>query len=433
MTRIAVIGTGYVGLVTSACLADQGCDVTGLDRRQDLVDALDRGEVPIHEAGLAPLLTAGRDSGRLRFTTSYATALADAEIAILCVDTPMSETGAADTSRLMSAVDSVAGAAAGELVVVIKSTAPVGTARRVHERLSGHAPDRFTVVSNPEFLQQGHAVDDFRRPRRVVVGTETGEPLRALRDLYEPLGSPVITTTWETAELAKYASNAFLAAKISFINEIAAICDAVGADVREVADAMGLDPRIGRAFLNAGIGYGGSCLPKDVAALVHTAMDGGHEALLLGAVASVNDLLPSRTVSRLHQALGSLKGKRIALLGLAFKPETDDLRSAPSITLASALQAEGAVVVVYDPVVRSIVTPAGVVGSQQSALDALTDADAALLVTEWPEIVALDWQAAAKAMRGDVLFDGRNAIADAALEGTGLRRIGIGIPERRDG
>lgn len=432
MTRIAVIGTGYVGLVTSACLADQGCEVTGLDRRQDLVDALELGEVPIHEAGLAPLLEAGRNSDRLRFTTSYAAALAGAEIAILCVDTPMSETGAADTSRLMSAVDSVAAAASSDLVVVIKSTAPVGTARDVHERLSRH-PGRFTVVSNPEFLQQGHAVDDFRRPRRVVVGTETGEPIRELRDLYEPLGSPVITTTWETAELAKYASNAFLATKISFINEIAAICDAVGADVREVADAMGLDPRIGRSFLNAGIGYGGSCLPKDVAALVHTAREGGHDALLLSAVASVNDLLPSRTVSRLYQALGSLKGKRIALLGLAFKPETDDLRSAPSITLAAALQAEGALVTAYDPVVRSIATPGGAIEAAASALEALEGADAALLVTEWPEIVSLDWQAAAKTMRGHVLLDGRNAVSDAAIAGTGLRRIGVGVPEHTDG
>ncbi len=430
MATAAVIGTGYVGLVTATCLAAMEHTIRGVDVRQELVEALGRGEIAIREPGLEALVRRGLASDRLRFTTSHAEALAGAEIAFVCVDTPPTESGAADVGRLRAAAASIAAALGDQsLTVVLKSTVPVGSARELATFFDAECgPGRVTVISNPEFLQQGHAVDDFMHPRRIVIGTGDGRLSALLTVLFAPFEAPLVTVNWETAEISKYASNAFLAAKVSFINEIAAICDATGADVTRVADAMGMDPRIGRDFLNAGVGFGGSCLPKDVAALVHTARAGGVEPELLAAVNRVNERQRRRVVDRLSALLGGLEGKHVALFGLSFKPGTADVRGAPSIEAIALLAAGGASIAAFDPVWREINAPPAGPRYLDDPYEAAAGADAVLVLTEWPAFAELSWQRIAAAMRGDVVLDARNMLRDAQLVATGLRRFGIGIP-----
>ena len=415
---IGVVGVGWVGLVTAACFAELGHEVYARDILADKVEALSRGEVPIHEPGLPELVA--RHSGRLHFTTEMATLAERAQLLFCCVDTPPTYSGDADLSRVNAVVDELGDAP--EHALVMKSTVPVGTGSSIARGANG-----LGYVSNPEFLKEGSAVDDFMRPDRVVVGGE-GRDADRVAELYAPLGAEVVRTDVASAEMIKLASNAFLATKISFINEIANVCEEVGADVVEVARGMGLDERIGEKFLRAGIGWGGSCFPKDVQALKQLAGNTGYHFQLLNAVIEVNELQKRRTIGKLKKHLGPLAGKEIALLGVAFKPNTDDVREATSLVLSGRLQGEGANVRAYDPVAGhgadELLGGARVV---DSALDALEGADAAVLVTEWPEFAELDWAGDVKGrMRIPLVVDGRNFLDRDALRAAGFTYEGIG-------
>jgi UDPglucose 6-dehydrogenase len=418
---IGVIGVGWVGLVTAACFAELGHTVHARDIVPEKVDALARGEVPMHEPGLPELLE--KNAERLRFTTDMGEVLSDAELLFCCVDTPPTYSGDADLSRVEAVIDELG--ESDRHALVMKSTVPVGTGRSIQRRRDG-----LGYVSNPEFLKEGSAVDDFMRPDRVVIGAAEGATEFADRTaaLYEPLGAPLIRTDVASAEMIKLASNAFLATKISFINEIANVSEELGADVNEVARGMGLDERIGAKFLRAGIGYGGSCFPKDVQALKQLAGNSGYHFQLLTAVIEVNELQKRRTIGKLQKHLGSLVGKEIALLGVAFKPDTDDIREATSLVLAGRLQGEGAGVRVYDPVAsdraEELLGAARVCGS---ALDAVDGADAVVLVTEWPEFGELDWAGEVKSrMKTPLVVDGRNFLDREALLAAGFTYEGIG-------
>jgi UDPglucose 6-dehydrogenase len=417
---IGVVGVGWVGLVTAACFAELGRRVIAMDIDEAKVASLDRGEVPIHEPGLAELVANNR--GRLEFTTSSDQLLEGARLLFCCVDTPPTYSGDADLSRVQAVVETLP--PGGGHVLVMKSTVPAGTGAAIRR----DKPE-LTYVSCPEFLKEGTAVEDFLHPDRVVIGADRGdeEPAEAVEDLYRPLGGELVRTDVASAEMIKLASNAFLATKISFINEIANVCEAVGADVGEVARGMGLDERIGPSFLRAGLGFGGSCFPKDVNALKMLAGNTGYHFQLLTSVIEVNELQKRRVVQKLEKHLGSLVGKRIALLGLAFKPHTDDMREASSLVLAARLQGEGAVVSAYDPVAEE---RAGhllpTVEMAQSPLDAVDGADAAILVTEWPEFGELDWAEVAGRMANPVLIDGRNFLDPEAVRAAGLVYEGIG-------
>ncbi len=417
---IGVIGVGWVGLVTAACFAELGHSVIARDILPEKVESLSRGETTIHEPGLDELLA--RNAERLTFTTDMAELLDAARILFVCVDTPPTRSGDADLSRVRSVVTDLS--AAGGHALVMKSTVPAGTGQSIRRDLPG-----VPYVSCPEFLKEGSAVEDFMHPDRVVVGADPGDEAAgdAVARLYEPLGGEIVRTDVSSAEMIKLASNAFLATKISFVNEIANVCEEVGADVTEVARGMGLDQRIGSAFLRPGIGYGGSCFPKDVSALKMLAGNSGYHFQLLGAVIEVNELQKRRVVGKLQKHLGSLVGKRVALLGLAFKPQTDDMREASSLVLAARLEGEGAEVVAYDPVAGDVAR--GLLDSvefRDSALAALEGADAAILVTEWPEFAELDWIAAAERMARPLLVDGRNFLDPAVLKGAGFEYEGIG-------
>ncbi|HEY6551356.1 MAG TPA: UDP-glucose/GDP-mannose dehydrogenase family protein [Solirubrobacterales bacterium] len=408
---IGVIGVGWVGLVTAACFAEVGHRVVARDILPEKVEALSRGEITIHEPGLAELLA--RNTERLTFTTDMAELLDAASLLFVCVDTPPTVSGDADLSRVRSVVSELS--AGGGHTLVMKSTVPAGTGHSIRRDLPG-----VPYVSCPEFLKEGSAVEDFMHPDRVVIGSDAGDEASgdAVARLYEPLGGEIVRTDVASAEMIKLASNAFLATKISFVNEIANVCEEVGADVAEVARGMGLDQRIGPAFLRPGIGYGGSCFPKDVSALKMLAGNSGYHFQLLNAVIEVNEL---------QKHLGSLLGKRVALLGLAFKPHTDDMREASSLVLAARLEGEGAEVAAYDPVAGDIAR--GLLGSvefRDSALEALDGADAAILVTEWPEFAELDWAAAAERMARPLLIDGRNFLDPFLLKGAGFEYEGIG-------
>jgi len=418
---IGVIGVGWVGLVTAACFAELGHEVFARDIVPEKVESLSRGEVPIHEPGLADLLEKNRE--RLHFTTDMGETLAGARLLFCCVDTPRLYSGDADLSRVETVVRELGDS--NEHAIVMKSTVPVGTGRSIRRRRDGVG-----YVSNPEFLQEGSAVEDFMHPNRVVIGSEDGSDGFADRveALYEPLGAPVIRTDVASAEMIKLASNAFLATKISFINEIANVSEELGADVTEVARGMGLDDRIGPKFLRAGVGFGGSCFPKDVTALKQLAGNSGYHFQLLTAVIEVNDLQKKRTIGKLQKHLDSLVDKQIALLGVAFKPDTDDVREATSLVLAGRLQSEGADVRVYDPVAndqaRRLLHGATVC---DSALDCLDGADAAVLVTEWPEFRDLDWEGEVKErMETPLVVDGRNFLERERLERAGFTYEGIG-------
>src|SRR3954471_13784451 len=421
MEPIGVIGVGWVGLVTAACFAELGHEVYARDILPEKVESLSRGEVPIHEPGLSELVQ--KNSERLHFTTDMGEVTQNAQLLFCCVDTPPTYSGDADLSRVDAVVADLGDSR--DHALVMKSTVPVGPGRSLARRRDGLA-----YVSNPEFLKEGSAVQDFMHPDRVVVGANGDAEAFAerVKALYEPLGAPVIRTDVASAEMIKLASNAFLATKISFINEIANVSEGVGADVGEVARGMGLDDRIGPKFLRAGVGYGGSCFPKDVQALKQLAGNTGYAFQLLTSVIEVNELQKRRTIGKLQKHLGPLVGKQIALLGVAFKPDTDDIREATSLVLAGRLQSEGAHVRVYDPVAaehaREVLAGAHIC---PSALECLDGADAVVLVTEWPEFGELDWTGDVKErMRRPLIVDGRNFLDRAAVVEAGYTYEGIG-------
>jgi UDPglucose 6-dehydrogenase len=418
---IGVLGVGWVGLVTAACFAELGHRVVARDVIAEKVEALRRGEVAIHEPGLTELVQ--RNAEKLTFTTEMGEVNEAARLLFVCVDTPPTESGDADLHSVRSVVEDLRGD--GSRVLVMKSTVPAGTGMTIRREL----PD-VPYVSCPEFLKEGSAVEDFLHPDRVVIGAEPGDEAAAdaVQALYAPLGGNVVRTNVTSSEMIKLASNAFLAAKISFINEIANVCEEVGADVNAVAEGMGLDDRIGPKFLRAGIGWGGSCFSKDVSALKQLAANTGYHFQLLNAVIEVNELQKRRVINKLSEQLGSLADKRIALLGLAFKPDTDDMRGASSLVMAARLQGEGATVVGYDPVAaqraRAVLPD---VEMAASAAEALEGADAAILVTEWPEFAELDWSAAARRMSNPLLIDGRNFLDPESLRSAGFTYEGIGL------
>jgi UDPglucose 6-dehydrogenase len=420
---IAVIGTGYVGLVTAAGFAELGSDVWCVDVDADKIARLERGEIPIYEPGLAECVARNRE--RLHFGTEIAPALEQARLLFVAVGTPPTYSGDAD----LSAVYAVVGAmpASDRHALIMKSTVPVGTGASIRRAFEEHGKSGFAYVSCPEFLKEGSALKDFLNPDRVVVGDDGDWAGDAVVELYKPLDAPLVRTDVASAEMIKLAANAFLATKISFINEIANVCEETGADVLEVARGMGLDQRIGTHFLKPGIGFGGSCFPKDVSALKQLAGNSGYHFQLLTAVIEVNELQKRRVIGKLQKHLGSLVGKTVALLGLAFKADTDDMREASSLVLAARLQADGARVRAYDPIAEREARKMMVgVEFADSALGALAGADACIIVTEWPEFAELDWAAAADAMSGRVVIDGRNFVDTKAVLASGFAYEGIG-------
>lgn len=424
---VGIVGTGYVGLVTGLALAELGHPVICLDVDQAKVAALRAGRAPFHEPGVDDLLA--RHAGRLLFTTDPAEVFGPCPVVFVTVDTPPGPSGDADLSRVEAVVAAIP--AGAELVMAMKSTVPAGTGRRITRHLRATGRHGVRYVSNPEFLREGSAVPDVLHPERVVLGSDDAAAAEAVAALWAPLGAPVVHCDVASAEMVKLAANAFLATKISFVNEIANVCDAVGADVATVARGMGLDSRIGAAFLNPGIGYGGSCFPKDVAALKQLAGNSGYHFQLLSAVIEVNELQKRRIVVQLADRLGQLQGTRIALLGLAFKPGTDDLREASSLVLAARLAAEGASLVVHDPVVGDQalgLLPAGT-AKVATAADALAGADAAIVVTEWPEYLDLVRPELAATMARPLLVDGRNLIDPEAAATAGFEWVGVGRPD----
>ena len=420
---IAVIGTGYVGLVTAAGFAELGSEVWCVDIDADKIARLERGEIPIYEPGLAESVAANRE--RLHFSTELAPALDHARLLFVAVGTPPTYSGDADLSAVNAVVDAMP--QSGQHALVMKSTVPVGTGAAIRRSLAERGKEGFAYVSCPEFLKEGSALEDFRHPDRVVVGDDGDWAGDALIELYAPLDAPLVRTDIASAEMIKLAANAFLATKISFINEIANVCEETGADVLEVARGMGLDQRIGTHFLKPGIGFGGSCFPKDVSALKQLAGNSGYHFQLLTAVIEVNELQKRRVIGKLQKHLGSLVGKQVTLLGLAFKANTDDMREASSLVLSARLQADGATVRAYDPVAepeaRKMMTG---VQFGDGALDALTDADACVIVTEWPEFAELDWRVVAERMRGNLVIDGRNFVDPDAVRAAGFVYEGIG-------
>jgi UDPglucose 6-dehydrogenase len=420
---IAVIGTGYVGLVTAAGFAELGSDVWCVDVDADKIELLERGEIPIYEPGLTE--SVARSSGRLHFSTELAPALEHARLLFVAVGTPPTYSGDADLSAVHAVVGSMP--RSDHHALVMKSTVPVGTGASIKRMFVEHGKEGFAYVSCPEFLKEGSALEDFLSPDRVVVGDDGNWAGDKVVALYEPLNAPVVRTDVASAEMVKLAANAFLATKISFINEIANVCEETGADVLEVARGMGLDQRIGRHFLKPGIGFGGSCFPKDVSALKQLAGNSGYHFQLLTAVIEVNELQKRRVIGKLQKHLGSLVGRRVALLGLAFKANTDDMREASSLVLAARLQADGATVTAYDPIAEQEARKRmSGVQFADSALGAVEGADAVILVTEWPEFAELDWGEVKERMAGGLLVDGRNFADRDAVKAAGFTYEGIG-------
>jgi UDPglucose 6-dehydrogenase len=425
---IGVIGTGYVGLVTAAGFAELGSEVWCIDIDSAKIERLRRGEIPIYEPGLAKALE--RHRARLHFSTDIRDAVEHARLLFVAVGTPPTPSGDADLSAVHAVVHVLPPSEAH--AVVMKSTVPVGTGKTIQRTFEDQGKGGLSYVSCPEFLKEGSALADFMMPDRVVVGDNGGWAGDAVAALYAPLSAPLVRTDVASAEMVKLASNAFLATKISFVNEIANVCEQTGADVVEVTRGMGLDKRIGRRFLQAGIGYGGSCFPKDVSALKQLAGNSGYHFQLLSAVIEVNSLQKRRVVGKLRKHLGSLVGCQITLLGLAFKPNTDDMREASALVLAARLHAEGATVRAYDPIVdeqarRPLLHDVELHGT---ALQATEGADAVVLVTEWPEFSDLDWRDVARRMRGHTIIDGRNALNPESVIEAGLTYEGIGRQPR---
>jgi len=420
--RIGIFGAGYVGLVTGACLAELGHSVVVRDVVPERIEALRRGELPFFEPGLEELVA--RNDERLVFTLDEEEAAGEADFLFVCVGTPATYSGDADLSAVWVVLDELP-PRERRAILVMKSTVPVGTGEKVRDALAARGIAHFGYVSNPEFLAEGSAVRDFERPDRIVVGAFVDRDSDAVAALYEPLAAPVVRTDVASAEMIKLASNAFLATRISFINEIANVCEVTGADVAEVALGMGLDHRIGPHFLGAGIGYGGSCFPKDVSALKQLAGNSGYQFQLLAAVIEVNELQKRRVVGKLEKHLGRLRGKTIALLGLAYKANTGDLREASSLVLASRLLAEGAEVRAWDPVADATNVLSGATFCD-SVLEAVRDADAAVIVTEWPELRELPSPEVRHAMRRALIVDGRNLLDPETVRAAGFVYEGIG-------
>ena len=431
--RIAVVGTGYVGLVAGTCFAESGNQVTCIDIDEDKVRRLRDGVVPIYEPGLEELLRRNVKDGRLNFTTDYSVGMKDAEIAFIAVGTPPGEDGSADVRYVLAAARSIAEHMSGYTVIVDKSTVPVGTAAKVAATVREHTEHPFDVVSNPEFLKEGAAIDDFLRPDRVVVGSDSERATRIMNELYEPFvrtGNPIISMDVASAELTKYAANAMLATRISFMNEIANICNKVGANIDHIRKGIGSDDRIGSRFLFAGVGYGGSCFPKDVQAVVRTADENGYDFRILKAVEAVNETQKRRLYEMVVDHHGSdLTGKKFAVWGLAFKPNTDDMREAPAVVVISALLEAGATVVAHDPEAIEE-CKSHHLGDRIEYVDspskALTDADGLIIVTEWNEFRRPDFDTMKAAMKEPVIFDGRNIYPRHSLEEKGFTYYGIG-------
>jgi UDPglucose 6-dehydrogenase len=431
VSRIGVIGLGYVGLTTAACLADLGHDVVGMDIDADRIGQLRRNRVPIYEPGLGELIERGARGGRLSFTGDVAASVSEAEFVFLAVGTPPDHRGGADLTALKAAAADIGKNLVDNLVVVNKSTVPIGTGDLVSEVVASTRDSdaiRFSVVSNPEFLREGSAVSDFMHPDRVVLGGHDRDAAERVVELYRPLECPILVTDLYTAEMIKYASNAFLATKISFINEIARICEKLEADVAVVAEGMGMDPRIGPQFLDAGIGFGGSCFPKDVRALARMAQEMGYHPELLHAVMDINKDMRKLMVERLQELLGGLRGQRIGILGLSYKPNTDDLREAPAVDIVEVLLRKGAHVQVYDPVAMAKAKHQlnGGVIYARDAYGAARKADALAVLTEWNEFRSLDLRKLKQAMRRPVIVDGRNIWEPAHMHQLGFVYRGIG-------
>ena len=435
--RVAMIGSGYVGLVSGACFAEFGVDVTCVDKDADKIASLEGGDIPIFEPGLDDLVASNRKAGRLTFTTDLKTAVGAADIVFIAVGTPSRRgDGHADLSYIYAVAEEIADALTGYTLVVTKSTVPVGTGRGVERIIKEkNAVADFDIASNPEFLREGAAINDFMRPDRVVVGTDSAPARDLLGRLYRPLyllETPILYTSLETAELIKYATNAFLATKITFINQMADLCEAVGADVHDVARGMGFDGRIGRKFLHPGPGYGGSCFPKDTRALVTTARDAGAPVTIVESVIDANEARKHGMVQKVAAALdgGALEGKTIGVLGLTFKPNTDDMRESPALDIVSGLIAASAHVRAYDPegmeeartLIEGLETCA-------SAEEAIAGADGIVIITEWNEFRALDPSAIKAAMAEPVVVDLRNLFSPAEMKAAGIRYICIGRPE----
>ena len=429
--KIAVVGTGYVGLVAGACFAESGNDVVCVDKDETKVRTLKRGKMPIYEPGLEELVRRNRTEGRLTFTTMLPKAVREAAIIFIAVGTPQGEDGSADLRHVLAVAGEIAKAMNGYKVIVDKSTVPVGTSERVREVIRRATTHPFSVVSNPEFLKQGAAIDDFMKPDRVVVGVEDERARDLMLELYAPFtrtGAPIMVMDCASAELSKYAANAMLATRISFMNEVANVCELVGADVDHVRKAIGADRRIGTAFLFPGIGYGGSCFPKDVQAMIRFANDKSYQFKILESVETVNKAQKTRLFTKIKKHFGALKGKTVAVWGLAFKPRTDDMREAPAVPLIEALLAAGATVQAYDP--EAIKVARGIFGNRityaASNYDALKGADCLAIVTEWNEFRRPDFTRMRSLMRAAVVFDGRNIFTPDEMKQSGFAYYSIG-------
>ena len=433
--KIAIIGTGYVGLVSGTCFAEIGHEVVCVDKDPSKIDMLLAGGVPIYEPGLKEMVVSNAEAGRLSFTTDLANAMDGAEAVFVAVGTPSrADDGFADLSYVYAAVREIASHAKGFLTLVVKSTVPVGTGDAVERIVREENPGLdFSAASNPEFLREGAAIEDFMKPDRIVIGTEDPRAEAVLERIYEPLtskGAPLLSTDRRTSELTKYAANGFLAMKITFINEMADLCESLGGNIADVARGIGLDDRIGSKFLRAGPGYGGSCFPKDTLALMRAAKLASSPVRLLESTISINDLRKQRMVEKVSRAVGGdLRGKRVAVLGLTFKPDTDDMRAAPSLTIVPLLQEAGAEIVAYDPEGRREAEQHFTgLAYADSAIECVQGADAIVLMTEWREFAELDWDAVRDAVREPVMIDLRNLYDPSLLRAKGFRYSSIGRP-----
>jgi UDPglucose 6-dehydrogenase len=432
--RIAMIGSGYVGLVSGACLSEFGHHVICVDKDAEKIRTLRQGAIPIFEPGLDEVVAANVKAGRLTFGNELGEAVKGVDAVFIAVGTPSRRgDGHADLSYVFAAAEEIAAALTGYAVVVTKSTVPVGTSRKVEEIIRKKRPDaQFDMASNPEFLREGSAIEDFRRPDRVVVGCDTERAREVMRGIYRPLflnETPILFTSRETSELIKYAANAFLATKITFINEMADICEKVGGDVQDVARGIGLDGRIGKKFLHAGPGYGGSCFPKDTLALVQTAQQLGAPTRIVEAVVAVNDARKLAMARKIEAAFGGVRGKTIAVLGLTFKPNTDDMRDAPSLVILPYLQKAGAIIRAFDPEGQKEAAKQLQLEYGKDAYDTLKDADGVVILTEWNEFRALDIERVKVALKTPLMVDLRNIYLPAQMAQAGLRYVSVGRNE----
>ncbi|HDZ41764.1 MAG TPA: UDP-glucose/GDP-mannose dehydrogenase family protein [Bacteroidetes bacterium] len=435
--KITIIGTGYVGLVSGTCLAETGISVQCIDKDRDKIDKLNQGIIPIYEPGLAPMVKRNIDAGRLEFSTDIRGALRDSQAVLIAVGTPPDEDGSADLKYVMAVAEDIGRYITDYILVIIKSTVPIGTAEKVRKKIAGELAKRdviidFDVASNPEFLKEGDAVNDCMKPERIIVGTDSERAFRLIEKMYKPFvlnGHPVIYMDIPSAEMTKYAANAMLATKISFINDMANLCEKVGADINMVRRGIGSDSRIGNKFIYAGLGYGGSCFPKDVKAIIKTAADHGYELRVMKAVDEVNESQKESIFYKVYRHFGeNIKGKKIGLWGLSFKPNTDDMREAPSLTLINLFLEHGAEISAYDPVAMDEARRRldDSISYSEDSYGALVDADALVLVTEWNEFRNPNWTVIHKIMKNRLVFDGRNIYEREVLEQAGFVYYGIG-------